>query len=179
MVFTDLIPGEGAAAPSSYAAIAQAVGTPGTTSIFFNRSLGIGATGADVVALQTFLEQRGLLELPPGVTNGFFGKLTSAAIAKYQTSVGLPSVGIFGPLTRAKFNAELARNYSLPNTGETQLTTPGDAENLSNFTQDFIRSAGTLYATPMDGFTTSILFLSIVFVIRKIVRLRRVASIES
>jgi len=69
------------------------------------RSLSVGVQGLDVVNLQTMLEQKGSLVIPAGIAKGFFGKLTRAAIIKYQASVGLPQVGVFGPMTRAKLFA--------------------------------------------------------------------------
>ena len=73
----------------------------------FNRSLSIGSRGEDVTALQTALVEKGFLTIPPGVTKGYFGVLTHSAVIKYQLSAGLPLVGIFGPMTRAKFILEL------------------------------------------------------------------------
>lgn len=73
----------------------------------FRRSLSIGARGADVVALQTFLEQKGFLKMPRGVAKGYFGVLTRIAVGKYQKSIGVSAVGIFGKLTTAKLMLEL------------------------------------------------------------------------
>ncbi|MEJ0021665.1 MAG: peptidoglycan-binding domain-containing protein [Candidatus Doudnabacteria bacterium] len=73
----------------------------------FRRSLGTGARGADVKALQTVLVQKGFLRIPAGVAYGFYGQLTRAAVKKYQANTGLPQVGVFGPLTRAKLISEL------------------------------------------------------------------------
>ena len=68
----------------------------------FNRSLSFGSSGADVTSLQTILVQKGFLVIPPGINKGYFGALTQAAVAEYQTSVELPSIGVFGPQTKAK-----------------------------------------------------------------------------
>jgi len=128
-------------------------------SIFF-RTLGVGMQGMDVAALQNFLEKKGFLIIPSGVGKGFFGSLTSAAIAKYQTSVGLPSVGVFGPLTKAKVISEaVVVKPSLPSTAIT----------ISKF-QSIIQSVKILYATPMNGLITSFLIIAIIFMIFKIVR---------
>ena len=140
VVFTDAIPSESA--------------VEATTT--FPRSLGIGSQGADVATLQTALEQKGFLAIPAGVTKGVFGALTSAAIAKYQTSVGLPSVGVFGPLTRARLISELKSATALPNTGISAT-----ANNPSTI--------GSLYATPLDGLITSLLLIAIIFMTLKII----------
>lgn len=103
VVFTDAIPSEGGASTAT----APAKNAVASIETMFSRSFGMGAEGADVAALQTALEERGLLRIPPGVAKGFFGALTSAAVTKYQASVGLPQVGVFGPLTRARLTSEL------------------------------------------------------------------------
>lgn len=178
VVFTDAIPKEAVApiAPTSGAGITKA-----EDIATFYRSIGIGAEGADVVALQTILQQKGFLTMPPGVAYGFFGPLTRAAIAKYQVSAGLPSVGIFGPLTRAKLITELGGDTGLPNTAlgsvspipvpeQGKIATPRNVEKLPPSLQALSQSIKSLYATPMDGLITSFLFISIVFMAFKIIR---------
>lgn len=93
------------AAVTSSAAPASA--TPVVVSSYA-RVITLGAKGDDVSALQTFLEGKGFLVMPQGVAKGYFGQLTKKALAAYQTSVGLPAVGIFGPLTKAKVEGALA-----------------------------------------------------------------------
>lgn len=73
----------------------------------FHRSLGIGARGKDVEALQNALEAKGFLKMPRGVAKGYFGSLTRKAVEKYQEDGGLPKVGVFGPKTREKLTSEL------------------------------------------------------------------------
>jgi hypothetical protein len=70
----------------------------------FTNYLKVGSTGADVTALQTWLVANGFLTMPAGVSTGYFGQLTKAAVVKYQASVGLPATGFVGPLTIAKLN---------------------------------------------------------------------------
>lgn len=73
----------------------------------FQRSLRSGMKGDDVVLLQYILEQKGLLVVPVGVVKGYFGPLTRDAVIKYQSSTGLPMVGIFGPRTRTQLLLEM------------------------------------------------------------------------
>ncbi|MDO8493014.1 MAG: sortase [bacterium] len=101
VVFTDAIPEEGVSA-----------GAPAAST--FYRILSVGEKGEDVLTLQNILEKKGFLTMPFGVAKGYFGGLTRVALAKYQTSVGLPSVGILGPLTRAKLNAEQSPVTAIP-----------------------------------------------------------------
>ena len=73
-------------------------------SYTYTRTLTTGSSGDDVSSLQTFLEDRGFLIIPQGVAKGYFGSLTKQAVMKYQESVGIETVGIVGPKTRAALN---------------------------------------------------------------------------
>lgn len=156
VIFADAIPVSGALAPATAA---------------FHRSLGIGSEGADVEMLQTVLEQKGFLTMPAGVPKGYFGRITSSALSKYQTSVGLPSVGVFGPLTRAMLIADLRVSLELPNAGREEIDIPKDVARLiAPPPKSFIQSAKSLFETPIDGAITTSLLLSILFLCYKIIR---------
>lgn len=77
----------------------------------FTRDLDVGVTGADVKQLQVFLNTHGsrVAESGPGAPGNEterFGALTRTALAKFQAANGItPSVGYFGPKTRAAVNA--------------------------------------------------------------------------
>lgn len=72
----------------------------------YTRDLTIGASGADVVALQDMLSAGGYLVMPAGVSKGYYGALTQSAVAKWQAAVGIaPAAGYFGPMSRAKASA--------------------------------------------------------------------------
>lgn len=108
------------------AQIAAASTSSSTTSTTFTRDLTLGSTGADVTALQTWLESKGFLTIPAGVSKGYFGEMTRAALAKYQVSAGIsPAAGYFGPATRAKVAAEGGSTTTTTTTsvsgGETSL----------------------------------------------------------
>lgn len=70
-----------------------------------SENLSMGSRGESVVALQTLLEGKGVLVMPAGVSKGYFGALTKAAVMKYQTMLGVKSTGYYGPLTRAAMKA--------------------------------------------------------------------------
>ncbi len=78
----------------------------------FVSNLTAGSRGADVQALQIFLNTRGYSVASsgpgsPGSETTFFGNLTKAAVIKYQKAKGItPAVGYFGPKTRAAINAD-------------------------------------------------------------------------
>lgn len=77
----------------------------GGASVTFTRDLTLGSTGSDVTALQNWLMSKGHA-IAAGAT-GYFGAQTQAALASYQASVSIsPAAGYFGPITRAKVNAE-------------------------------------------------------------------------
>ncbi len=84
----------------------SSVSGSGSFPFVFGAFLTLGSTGVDVVNLQTILEAKGLLQLPPGVGKGFYGNLTAQAVSAYQLSKGFAPTGSVGPLTRAALNAE-------------------------------------------------------------------------
>ena len=85
-------------------AIASIAGAQGYT---FNTNLTVGSTGADVVALQTWLIASGysIPSIASGAASkGYFGSQTQTAVKAYQASKGIPSTGFVGPLTRGALN---------------------------------------------------------------------------
>lgn len=132
------------------AQIASLSGTTTTTvvttsesgSCNFTQTLTLGSTGAEVVELQSFLEMKGTLTIPAGVSKGYFGGLTQSALASYQAMVGIsPAVGVFGPITRAHVNGLCATApvVVVPGTGTTTggfPTTGGDEASLEKFSMD-------------------------------------------
>lgn len=94
------------------AQLAALSGGSGTgTGYQFTKNLTLGSTGADVKALQQFLNANGFQVSAsgagsPGNESMYFGPATRAALAKFQAANGIsPAVGYFGPLTRAKVNS--------------------------------------------------------------------------
>ncbi len=73
----------------------------------FKTNLTVGSTGADVVALQTWLISSGY-SIPSVVAKtaapGYFGSQTKTAVQAYQTANKIPSTGFVGPLTLASLN---------------------------------------------------------------------------
>lgn len=85
-------------------AIASIAGAQGYT---FNTNLTVGSTGADVVALQTWLIANGysIPSIASGAASkGYFGSQTQTAVKAYQTAKSIPSTGFVGPLTRGALN---------------------------------------------------------------------------
>ena len=81
--------------------------TTGTVTAVFVRNLELGMTGADVKALQQWLNANGYRVAEsgygsPGNETTKFGGATKAALIKFQKANGItPAVGYFGPKTRA------------------------------------------------------------------------------
>lgn len=72
----------------------------------FTKDLFYGSVGLDVALLQKWLNAHGYIVTPPGKETTFFGGVTRQAIANLQKDVGLwPSLGYFGPKTRAYVNS--------------------------------------------------------------------------
>ncbi len=90
----------------------------------FTRNLGVGSVGADVKALQQFLNSQGFIVYPtgsgsPGKETMYFGSGTALALAKFQekysstilTPNGLnKGTGFFGPATIKKVNEIIAES---------------------------------------------------------------------
>ena len=70
-------------------------------SYSFLRPLGVGSTGADVMALQQRLTNDGFYS---GPISGTYGQLTSAGVKLYQAQHNLNQLGIVGPATRGLLN---------------------------------------------------------------------------
>lgn len=70
-------------------------------------SLDLGARGADVTTLQTFLAEDASI-YPEKIISGYFGSLTEAAVKKFQARYNFETIGRVGPLTRAKINELIA-----------------------------------------------------------------------
>ena len=70
----------------------------------FTSSLSIGSRGNDVVELQCFLQKLGYFS-ENTLCTGYFGPITHEAVAKFQASKGIESIGIVGPKTRAALNS--------------------------------------------------------------------------
>ena len=87
--------------------------TPVTTGLCISGDLSLGMTSAEVTTLQQGLKQD-ISVYPEGLTTGYFGPLTKAAVIRFQNkyaseilaSWGLTKgTGYAGSTTRAKFNA--------------------------------------------------------------------------
>src|SRR3989344_4240335 len=108
------------------AQLAALQGSTVSTGTTFTQNLTVGSTGAEVTALQQVLVAQGRLVMPAGVAMGYFGSLTQAAVASWQTSNGVsPAAGYWGPISRAKY-ASMAGTPGTTVPGSTVgIATPG------------------------------------------------------
>lgn len=71
------------------------------------RNLREGMTGDDVKALQAILAADPEI-YPEGLITGYYGRLTSEAVRKFQRKNGIETVGIVGPKTLKKLNEKIS-----------------------------------------------------------------------
>ena len=113
-------------------------GPAGSSCPSINGSLSVGSSGGNVTSLQDFLISLGLL--PSDDNTGYFGNLTSSALASWQSQNNIPALGIVGPLTRAALGNCGTSNGSSSGQGGSQSTyftakpTSGDAPLTVTFT---------------------------------------------
>ncbi len=70
------------------------------------RELQVGMQGEDVRAVQTYLATDVSI-YPEGLVTGYYGLLTQAAVARFQTRNGIAAVGRIGPVTLPVINAKM------------------------------------------------------------------------
>ena len=83
-----------------------------TTFAPINSQLGFGATGNEVIKLQTFLASNQHL-YPSGIISGYYGNLTRNAVMQFQLYYGIPAIGRVGPMTLAKMNEAISSGYGI------------------------------------------------------------------
>ncbi len=85
----------------TFISVLAIVSTLSLASASIDISLKQGMRGQEVTELQQFLNEKGFLV---SSSSGFFGTLTLKAVKAYQLSVGLPTSGFVGLMTRTKIN---------------------------------------------------------------------------
>ncbi len=87
--------------PHKKLALASEETTPSKVCHVFTTNMKMGSKMGEVTDLQKYLNKNGFNS---GLADGWFGRLTLSAVKNFQTSKGLLSDGIVGPITRAKLN---------------------------------------------------------------------------
>lgn len=89
-------------------------------SFIFTRNLSLGSIGQDVKELQKYLNLNGFFVAQSGFGSkgqetSFFGRLTQAALIKFQKAKAIiPAKGFFGPITRKVVNSITAEEHVNP-----------------------------------------------------------------
>ena len=97
----------------------------------FTRDLTVGATGADVTALQNFLAAKGFFS---AAATGYFGAITQASVTAWQSANGVtPAAGYFGAISRAKYNSTCSTGSSTGGSTSGSSTLGGGEADLNNF----------------------------------------------
>lgn len=99
----------------------------GVFTYHFDRELGVGTRGDDVVALQQYLTDIGFYT---GPITGYFGPLTEAGVKAFQSANGIPNTGYVGPRTLALLNSN-----TTPVIQETQTTLDIQRQLIAALTQ--------------------------------------------
>lgn len=98
--------------------------------------LKMGSTGEDVSLLQSILKQNNNL-YPAGIVNGYYGRLTSEAVSKFQANNGLSQSGEMDEATISKFNeiygTKPKEEYQKDITPTTYVAPNNTTTNTSNF----------------------------------------------
>lgn len=125
----------------------------GGAACSFTRDLTVGSRGDDVTCLQNYLKSTGHFTFAGGAT-GFFGPVTKAAVAAWQSANGVsPAAGYFGPLSRAKYTSLVSTTTGGtttggPTTGGTVITTTGD---ITLFSTPGVEAILTVEAAPVPA----------------------------
>lgn len=94
-------------------ALAPALGAAhAQTFVPISGQMGIGASGSDVINLQTFLASNPYM-YPEGIVSGYYGNLTANAVARFQSTYGISAIGRVGPATLGKINNLIATGYGI------------------------------------------------------------------
>lgn len=93
--------GYGLVGPKTRAKLHEVFG--GAVQKAFSQELDFGMQSDDVKRLQEYLAKDPEL-YPEGLTTGYYGPLTTAAVRRFQAKYGIAQVGRVGPQTLAKLN---------------------------------------------------------------------------
>lgn len=117
--------------------------TPAATACTFTKALTVGSQGADVKCLQDYLTPKYFTNA--GGSTGYFGSVTAAAVAAWQTANGVaPAAGYFGPVSQAKYAALMAATPATPGTDDSSTggnTSTGDLKGEASLDDVTIDSA--------------------------------------
>lgn len=156
----------------SFLSLILFISAPVTSAYQFSNPMQVGSRGNDVAALQKFLVAKGYLVMPAGVSMGYFGELTKAAVTKFQrdnpsdtylkANITQPN-GVAGRYTLNKINQLEAINKVSPNSSANKSNTALSPEDINAIApylppgvKGFMDSNGNVYASPAVPSSTSL-----------------------
>jgi len=109
----------------------------------FTRTIDAKTAGDEVKKLEEFLQQKQFLKKLP---DGTFDADTKAALVAYQKARNItPASGLFGPLTRAKVNAEMERVTKVTISPDGEVSINGTIKNNDIIDASRVVITGLLY----------------------------------
>jgi peptidoglycan hydrolase-like protein with peptidoglycan-binding domain len=128
---------------------------PAISMASIDTNLSFGSRGQAVTDLQNLLISKGFLN---GQASGGFYSLTKQAVVAYQASLGLPTTGFVGPITRQKINSGLssqsvtsAQTVSNPTVVSPTSPVGSTVAPVQNSTSQTQNSAPVAIPTPVSG----------------------------
>ncbi|MEK7069020.1 MAG: peptidoglycan-binding protein, partial [Patescibacteria group bacterium] len=94
------------------------------TYVSVARNLNIGSRGDDVRGLQAYLRSLGHFA---GTDTGYYGPVTSRAVASWQTSQGISATGTIGPISRRALATSPTLPKQIPYPGQSVIACTQDA----------------------------------------------------
>ena len=141
------------AATSGVASPPTSVAMPPVACYPFSRSLWVGVSGSDVLALQNYLAVQGYFNVAP---TGYFGMITKAAVGQWQAQnnvavLGSAGNGIFGPLSRGAFGRLCGGSGGNNGNGGGGQGGNGGGQNPGGGITSSTQTAASFSATPSSG----------------------------
>ena len=146
-----------AASISGNAASGSAAGNSAACPAF-SHALMLGSSGSDVSRLQAFLAQDPSI-YPSGQVTGYFGRLTQAAVQRWQAQYGIVSSGtpastgwgVVGPRTGAAIARQCVTGSASGSSGVGQGQTQNVAMGVAGQSASQPTVGGTMQVTPISG----------------------------
>ncbi len=113
------------------------------------RQLDLGASGADVSSLQTYLAQDNTI-YPQGLVTGYFGSLTASAVSNFQSANGLSPVGRVGPQTLAVLNLKIGGGAAAPTISGVAVGTTANNATVNWMTNENAKGVVYYSASPLS-----------------------------
>ena len=134
------------------AAILMGIMSVASVASAYTGTLSYGSRGSEVSTLQEYLQEKDFLTIPFGVSTGYFGRLTRAALIRFQASVGLSQTGVYDSDTDLKLTGKSSGGVvsTLPSTN---TKAAGLRVLLNSINREHANLASTALRKGFDGAT--------------------------